>query len=517
MADVNFIEFGTEPFFIERTSPYIEQYKIRGVQLLPNNSLPYVQVTSVKGGIELEDWTVYVVGSCGNETDVTNYFTVEDIFTDDNGDNQFVWSITNVPFDFGYDLVHLKAIQTIGETFYSNWFLFTENESDLTTRVDYKHYNSDYMQSIQLPIAFKQEFKPIEIETYYETSTKNTVINTIKEQSYENWLTGLISNDLLLKIIKVFTYKFTYVNLVRCNLFEAIEQKEFEAAENFAENIIKLSFNKSDVYDPKQEDIQIIESVPSITLNSINVNSINAIYNFYLENFTPDYLAYEYSNDQSTWVSTNQNTTSPTNIPFTETGTWYFRISHPLAVSNVIQLDLGSDLVANDDIFSLTKGGVVDIDVMFNDILVGDVVISNLSIPANGTLLLIDGGKKVRYTHDDSETTTDSFTYTITNGIDSDTATVNIVINDLSTIQMAILFGTPTKEDVCDLYLGDENFLGTTVYHDGLNVPRVGNKIYIEGLDGLILFDGDDLWYRIERGRAIQVSPQGVVINIGVC
>ena len=214
MADVNFIEFGTQPFFIERTSPYIDFYEVYGIRMLPNNPLPYVQTTNVSGGIYLEDWTCIAVTRCGVETDFTDYFVLENVFTDDNGDNQFTWSLTDVPFDFGYDLISLKVTQTIGETFYSNWFQLTDYDSDKYVRLDYRSYNQDVMQSIELPIAFKQEFNPVEIETYYETSTKNTVINTIKSQNYENWLSKIISNDLLLRVIKVFTYKYTYVNLL---------------------------------------------------------------------------------------------------------------------------------------------------------------------------------------------------------------------------------------------------------------------------------------------------------------
>lgn len=717
MADINFIEFRAEPFFIERTSQYIEHYEVRGLQLLPNNPLPYIQTTNVAGGIELEDWTVYAVkcddtpvialgsqnlllhsesaddvvwvnnqlevtpdnstfgdisfnrivatssnaphwitqtitkdavvktytvscyvqaaeysrlylrvsesggdffttyfninteaftntqasgvytntelsytnegsgvyrvyatittgsavsldvvfgivddnddfifigdnlsgtnlsglnisamqlqeGSLGNYlvttstaviesatetlgTDITDYFLVESIFTDENGDNQFVWSLTNVPFDFGYDLVYLKATQTIGETFYSNWFLFTENESNITTRIDYKAYNSEYMQSIQLPMAFKQEFSPVEIETYYETSTKNTVINTVKEQNYESWLTNIISNDLLLRMIKVFTYKFTYLNLLRCNLFEAIEQQEYEAAENFTENIIKLTFNKSDVYNPLIANIPVVEPlIPSITLSSVQTNGItNAVYSFVLANFTPDTLVYQYSSDEINWTSVTNDEISPKTISFNGTGTWYFRITHPQAISNTITVALGSTVIANNDSYVVAKGSTTDFQVLLNDTLVGTTTITGVSIPTNGTATIV--GNILRYVHNDSETLSDGFTYTIGNGLTSDTATVSVEILVSTAKNIGItLDGTVTKEEACALSpeLGDFIFIGA-----GDLSPKAGDVIYYAGLPTLIPFDGGDLWYQIEGFRSIQINNEGVVIAWANC
>lgn len=510
MADVNFIEFGTAPFFLERTSPYVEQYQVRGIQLLPNNELPYIQTTNVSGGIELEDWTVYIVDPCGNETDISDYFVIEDVFADDNGDNQFTWSLTNVPHDFYYDLVHLKAVQSIGETFYSNYFMLTDLESDKTIRIDYKSYNMDTMQSIQLPMAFKQEFNPVEIESYYETSTKNTVINTVKYQTYESWLTEIISNDLLLRIIRVFSYKYTYVDLLRCNLFEAIEQKEYEAAENFKDNIIKLTFNKSDVYDPLANPITTPETIPSITLSSVVANSINAIYYFSYADFTPDYLVFEYSDDEIIWTSESLGTTSPQSVAFNESGTWYFRISHPLAISNTFVLELGSTVIANDDSANVGKGDFVDISVLFNDVLVGTTTITFVSVPTNGTATIIESGTKIRYTHDDGVSLVDSFTYTISNGITSDTATVNISVFGTGTSFEMSEEGLFSKPNACLL-------LPTTFkYHDGISaVPSIGDIVYNE-VTMETTFTGFNKFYSIE-GKVLKIANNGVITDVQFC
>lgn len=350
MADINFIELGKEPRYIERQSVFLNHYEFKGVQLLPFNELPYSQVTNVAGGINLEDRTAYIVDCDGNETDISLSFAIDDIFTDVNGDNQIVWSLTNVPFDFGYEFVYLKVVQTIGETFYSNKFMLTDYESEKTSRLDYKGFDSDYYQSTQLLIAFKQAFNPVEIETYYEVSTRNTVINTVKSQKYENWLTGVISNDLLLKLIEVFTYKYTYIDLIRCNLFEAIEQKEIESEENFEQNLIKLTFNKSEVFEPVTEYLPpFVPLVPVINLveGIVDFNNNNVLFVFNLSNFItqPDFLTLQrVNNNDFDEVIYSLNIPSETNYLSTNIdfglGLTFWKISHPLAVSNIIEVDL---------------------------------------------------------------------------------------------------------------------------------------------------------------------------------
>lgn len=515
MADVNFIDFAMQPFFIERKSPYIGHYEVRGVQLLPNNEFPYIQTTNVNGGIELEDWTVYVVNSKGIETDVTDYFVIEEIFADDNGYNQFTWSLTDVPFDFGYELVHLKAVQTLGDTFYSNYFMLTDYKSDKTCRIDYKSYNMETMQSIQLTISFKQALMPIEIETYYETSTKNTVINTVKQQSYENWFTSIISNDLLIKIIKLFTYKYTYIDLFRCNLFESIEQKEFTARENFNQNLIKITFNRNDVYNPlTAESPVIVPLVPTITLSSVILNGSLATYSFTLENFTPEYLTYQYSSDQVTWISTNYLVTSPQNIAFNEIGVWYFRIAHPQAVSNVIMIDINAEIDAVNDITQVVKGGTRDISVLFNDVLSGTTLVTAVGSPTNGSASIIEGGTKVRYVHNNSETSSDSFTYTISNGIDTDTATINISIVK-STAFLMTYQGSALTTDVC-MYVPFSvayNFYYKTT---GLP-PTIGDRIYQDQYLTSAKTATQDRWHKISNYQLLKLDTQGYVIEIGYC
>lgn len=515
MAYVNFIELydTIDEALTERTSPQIDFYAVRGIHLLPNNTYPYVQTTNNPQGIELEDWTAFIVNAWdGSETDVSSYFMVEDTFNDENGLPQFTWSLTNIPFDFGNRMVYLKVNQLVGDTFYSNLFQLTNNNSERTTRIDYKNSDNDLMQSIQLKMWYWQTLKNQDVKTYYEVSTKNTVTNVIKSQKYERWITEVISNSLYLKLTDVFEYKFIYVNLLRCNLFDNLEVSEHGGKQNFAQNVLKLAFKSSDVYDPTF--VAPTPLFPTITLSSVVTNGISAIYTFSYANFTPDFVTLETSQDQVTWSNDNKANTSPQSIPFTGTGTWYFRISTPNAISNIIQLDLGSDVVANNDSFNVVKGASIDINPLFNDVLVGTTTITNVTVPTNGTAVIINGGLGIRYTHNDSATTTDSFDYTISNGITSDTATINATITEDVYSSFELLFDpTVTKEEACSLSFE----LTETVYISGaIANPSIGDIVYDDS--SLVSpFVGENLWYQITGGKSIKINDFGVIVDIHIC
>jgi hypothetical protein len=518
MAVVNFIEFYTTlaEALTERTSPQIDFYALRGVQLLPNNTYPYIQTTNVSTGIELEDWTATIVNTWdGTETVVTAYFAVDSVFVDENGMAQFNWSLTNVPFDFGGRMVYLRVEQLIGETFYSNMFQLTDLNNDKTTRIDYRNVSTDTMQSIQLKMWFWQILKNQEISSYYETSTRNTVTTMVKSQQYERWITDVISDSLFLKITNIFEKKFVYVNLTKCNLFDNLEIKEHSGKENFAKNILKLAFNSSDTYNPLAVAAPV-DAFPSITLSSIVANGLDAIYTFSYANFVPTYLVFQYSQDEVTWTDNVLGVSSPQLVTFNGTGIWYFRIEHPEAISNTISLDLGSTVVAVDDTAQVAKGGVVDISVLFNDTLVGTTTITSVTTPTNGTAVAITGNTQIRYTHNDTVTTFDTFDYTIGNGLTSDTATVNMTITAIQ--GLSIPFGTsttgdPHKPNSCLISLDTTRFFTSAT---PAALPSIGDTIYIDQ-PLTTAFNGSNKWFPVPTGRTIRINTSGVVTEVEIC
>ncbi len=107
--------------------------------------------------------------------------------------------------------------------------------------------------------------------------------------------------------------------------------------------------------------------------------------------------------------------------------------------------------VAVDDAGTVDEGGSVTIDVADNDSDVdGTIVLNsvNPSIPANGTAVS-NGDGTVTYTHNGSESTSDSFTYTINDndGVPSSPATVAITVNPVNDTPISVDDAYTTNED----------------------------------------------------------------------
>lgn len=225
-------------------------YKNFGVQLLPNNPYSYIQVTNTPLGLHLEDWTVMAVNLCkGTETNITSSFMVESLTNSDNGNPQIIWSLTNVPVDFGYQPIYLKITQAIGETFYTQPFLLTAYAKEKTTQFHYKTKREDAYQSIGFKSWFRQDDEKIELTTYYETSTQKTVTQAVKVNELELHRTELMSINNLKQLTKVLRSPYLYADLIRCSLFDATELPKLGNEENFGKMDFSLSFKENDTYN----------------------------------------------------------------------------------------------------------------------------------------------------------------------------------------------------------------------------------------------------------------------------
>jgi len=243
---INIFRTKEEAFYF-KNSQINTQFIFKGVQLLPNNASKYIQVTETPNGIDLEDWTVFAVDLCkGTKTEITPYFFVDSLTNSIDGSPQLFWSLTNVPFDFGYKLIYLEINQSLGETFYSNPFLLTDIESEKTTQFHYKDNKDDVYQSIGLQSWFFDEDKRTELTTYYEVSTKNTVSQAIKTNYLQKFRTELMPKSVLVLFTYLLESPILYVNYIRCSLFEAVEIPEKTAQENFNSIDFSLSPNFND-------------------------------------------------------------------------------------------------------------------------------------------------------------------------------------------------------------------------------------------------------------------------------
>jgi hypothetical protein len=103
--------------------------------------------------------------------------------------------------------------------------------------------------------------------------------------------------------------------------------------------------------------------------------------------------------------------------------------------------------VANDDAGAVAGGGSTDIDVVANDTdadgTVDATTVTIVTDVVNGSTSVNPTTGVVTYTHDGSQTTSDSFTYTVqdNNGATSNTATVNITVAPVPTLSTPVLVG----------------------------------------------------------------------------
>lgn len=224
-------------------------YVFTGVQLLPNNPISYTQITDTPDGLIVNDWIVNAVTLYKNvKTDITAYFNVDSVTNSLNGNPQLFWSLTDVPFDFGSNLIYLEVQQAIGETFYSQPFLLTDYENEKTTQFHYKDKRTDIYQSIGFQSWFRQIDKKTKLTSYYEASTRNTVTQAVETNKIEKHVSEVMAIDTLVQLTDILESPYLYVNSIRCSLFEAISIPELTQQENFANITFTLSPNKNDVY-----------------------------------------------------------------------------------------------------------------------------------------------------------------------------------------------------------------------------------------------------------------------------
>jgi hypothetical protein len=244
-----------EEAFSFEDSPVNRFYEFAGIQLLPSSYEVYTQITDHELGIPLEDWVVKVVDCNSNEKfDITSSFYVVRKFNDINGKPQIQWSLKEIVKDFGYSFVYLEITQTVGQTFYSNVFMITNTNKEFTSHYTYKRYKDEEFQSIRLQSWFRSPSMPVELTTYYETSTKSTVTKSIKSNLIHNYKTETMSFNLLISFMEMITCSYLYVNGVRNSIFEAPEFPKPTNEENFG--IMEY------ILTPKKWDL-------------ININTIN--------------------------------------------------------------------------------------------------------------------------------------------------------------------------------------------------------------------------------------------------
>jgi hypothetical protein len=249
-----------------RNSWLNQKFDFSGVQLLPLNPNKYIQVTNTTGGINLEDWVVKVFSLCGSELgDITPSFMVESLTNSDNGNPQFIWSLTNIPQDFGWGLIYLQILQSSGELFYTNPFKITAIDEEKTAFIAYKYKKTEPFQTIQFTTWYREQGLPQEITGYYQESAKSTVTSQIKFDRVEKWSTENMNRDLLIELKYILALPYVYIDFIRSNYYEASDLEWSSGRQNFASMDYFLVRHNNDRYEEKQESNGDFASVDWLT------------------------------------------------------------------------------------------------------------------------------------------------------------------------------------------------------------------------------------------------------------
>ncbi len=155
--------------------------------------------------------------------------------------------------------------------------------------------------------------------------------------------------------------------------------------------------------------------------------------------------------------------------------------------------------VADDDAATVDEGATIAIDVSDGDVDPdGSLNLNSVTIisgPTNGTLS-VTGGGMVQYTHDGSETISDSFTYTIEDdmGDVSNVATVSITVNSINDLPIAVDDAATMDEGVTvsiDVASNDMDPDGTLDLSSIVIISGPSNGTLIDNGDGTISYAHD--------------------------
>lgn len=349
-------------------SPRDKFFSFEGVCLMSNPPFErgYIQRTYANDGIEIETVDLKFTDVCGNELDEGDaVFTVLRSFNDPNtGLPQIEWELQPSGVDFGRKLVMLK-IQTGANVFvYSTPFILSDEGSEYTSFWAYR--NKGQMLHIGLEMFRRNPISAQVIDNY--TSTSGDIVSGVSSLTkQEHWQTNVV-NFYVAEEFKVFTQCREVYSLpmfddglpLRTFFIDDIESIEPQGDENFGETSFIVNRNESATYNP--DSLPPVPPTPPLFPPKINLLQLypegnGVVFSFNIENFNTEYLTFEYSLDQISWqpqtkggqFEEGQEYTAKIFLFNGNTFDFYYRITHPLATSNVLQLPQPKIII--DDVF----------------------------------------------------------------------------------------------------------------------------------------------------------------------
>lgn len=341
------IEDTLEKAMYYQSGVQMQFYSFNGIQLLTNQAAPYVQRTNCSNGVAIADFTVTVMSMCGTElAEITESFKVDSTFQDENtGLWQLYWSLKNVTYDAGLQLIYLRIETGANGVYYTSPFMLTSQESESTHRFHYRNREIDPIQSTGLKMYYRQDSDLTTLELYTTLGGKKQIQQNLSIVEFEIFQTKIVDYQILKAFKRMCTFVFRYMDFKPFNLIEVPETKEFENNENFDQQVIKIQrdFNPLNEYNP----FYVPPAPPPvppvlIILNSVQSTGVGVTYDFTVEDISPSYLYYQYSLDGINWDFNPSSPQSPRTITVlnNQTENYFYRIYSPEfdTYSNVLQL-----------------------------------------------------------------------------------------------------------------------------------------------------------------------------------
>ncbi len=249
-----------------------------GIQLLPDETI--LQISNSPTNITLTTFEVHLIDSCENVlSDVTENFFITP-FTDSNGISQIVWEWVNQS-EFHGSIVILRFTDLgSGDFYYTNPFLTTADDSDLTVRFDYRsadfHYGTQYdragdsiqdtgfYQSIRLKAYYNNKINESERNEYHQISTDITIsarnIRKIKDRYLlDGW------DDFTIERLEILvTNDEVFLDDVRSYSSDPIDFAEREADSDMSEKEVVFSKDTTQLFT---FEFQIFTGIDSIVFD----------------------------------------------------------------------------------------------------------------------------------------------------------------------------------------------------------------------------------------------------------
>lgn len=284
MARTCFFNFGLTPELALNLdeSPGAELHYLDQIQLLPKDPQPYIQITDGESPMSVaNDYEVSLVNCrTSAEEEITDHVQITNLTI--NGTDQLQIRLAYLPTDHYGDLVYLKIDRgTVtnaqkAPTYYSNPFLVTRMDEELTTRIDYSfpsrnpliRDSNSIVRSVRLRMYENNKRTATELATYFQITTGQLTNSRTQPRNYIEWLTKPFNSYTLQRLESALYRGRCYFNQVRQYPTERIENNGREASTNISEMKI--------ITDPNPNDtLKIIHVVIGSSMIDFRVNVPN--------------------------------------------------------------------------------------------------------------------------------------------------------------------------------------------------------------------------------------------------